>query len=230
MRTKSIKWVAVFLAVVVCSGLLIVPVFAAGNDQPITMNLKDVDVKQALEALFMLAGRAYVIEQNVSGVMPSVSFNNVTFETALKSLVRSAGLVYREDGEVISVMKKPEVPPTTAVSSMANVMTDVAVDTTVTTETTIEKIPLNYAGASEILSMMNGDWESNSSNRYGGGMSGYGGGGMGNYGGGMGSYGGGMGNYGGGNYGGGMGSYGGNSYGGNRGGGNYGGGNYGRSW
>lgn len=234
MKTKSMKWIAVFLAVVVCSGLAVIPVFAAaGDDTPITMNLKDVDVTKALEALFQLAGRPYVIDPNVSGVMPSVSFNNVTFDTALKSLLRSAGLVMRQDGEVISVSKKPEVQASSAVSSMANVTTDVAVDTTVTTETTIEKIPLNYAGASEILKMMNGDWESNTNNNsFGGG--GFGGGGFGGGGFGGGGFGGGSsfggssfggGSFGGGGFGGG--SYGGGSYGG----GNYGGGgSYNRGW
>jgi len=232
---------AVFVASFACA----IALAAAEDNSPVSLDLKDADVKSAIESLFRGRNRNYSITQDVTGVIPSLSITGVPFDQALKSLLKSAGLVYRVENSVYIISKKPEVSATALVDTSAVAATDTsAVDTTTTVESIIDKIPLSNTGASQILSIMQGNGV-NGNSGYGGygmggmGMMGYGmmgggmmGGGMmgGGYGGGSyGGFGGGSyGGYGGGSYGGyNRGSYGGGSYGG------YGGGSYGggyRSW
>jgi hypothetical protein len=241
-RLLAIVMCAVFMAGFGCAMAL-----AAEDNSPVSLDLKDADVKSAIESLFRGRNLNYSIGQDVTGVIPSMSITGVPFDQALKSLLKSAGLVYRVENSVYIISKKPEVSAAALVDTSAVVGTDTsAVDTTTTVESIIDKIPLSNTGASEILSIMQGGG-SNGNSGYGG-MGGYGGGMMGGgmmgggmMGGGMGGYGGGMqGGYGGGGYGGSSrGGYGNSSYGGGYGGssrGGYGGGGYGgyggqsRSW
>lgn len=193
------------------SGLVAAPT----DNPPINLELSDVDARAAIKMLFQSTGRNYAIDPDVLGTIPSLSFKDVPFDQALKSLLKSAGLVYRMDGDIYIIQKKPDVTNLNANTAPPTEMA--VVETTATEETTIEKVPLNNVGASELLDMMSGTGGS-SSNRGGwGGNNSWGGGNMGNLGGNMGGYGGGMGGYGGGNYGGGnygRSSYGGGSYGG----------------
>jgi hypothetical protein len=212
LRMRSRKRIILICAAVWVIMALAPTAWAANGDEPtINLDLKDVDVRAAIEALFKNTGRNYAIDAEVQGVIPSVSFKDVPFEQALRNLLKTAGLVYRVDGNIYYISKKPpaSISPT---SGLTSVTADVGatVDTTTAEETVIEKVPLSNTGATEILSMM------------GGSSTGTGYGGYGGYGGMMGGYGGMMGGYGG--YGGMMGGYGG--YGGMM--GSYGGG-YGRS-
>ena len=239
------------LAILVCAVFLdgfgcAMALAAAEDNSPVSLDLKDADVKSAIESLFRGRNRNYSITQDVTGVIPSLSISGVSFDVALKSLLKSAGLVYRVENSVYIISKKPEVSAAALVDTSVVVGTDAsAVDTTTTVESIIDKIPLMNTGASEILAIMQGTGTNGSSSSYGGmgmmgGMGGMGGGMMGGMGGGMGGYGGGMmggmgggmGGYGGGGGGYGGGSYGGGGYGGSNrsygGGGSYGGGS--RSW
>lgn len=238
------KCVAILVVALFIGSLACAVAFAAVDDNsPVTLDLKDVEVKSAIDALFRgRPGKNFTISQDVSGIIPSLSISNVQFDAALKSLLKASNLVYRIENGVYMISKKPDSNPYASITDPTGVVApgaDATIDTTTTVESTIDKVPLNNMGASEMLSIMSGN-----SNQYGGGggygmMGGMGGmgGGMGGYGGGMGGYGGGMGGYGGGGYGGrssyGGGGYGGSSYGsrGSYGGGSYGGGGYGgRSW
>lgn len=217
-------------AVVLAMLVSVAPVHAADAADLVNLDLKDVDVRAAIEAMFKNTGKNFAIDPNVIGTVPAVSFKDVPFETALRNLTRSAGLVFRVDGDssIYIISKRPENASGAAGSggavSGAGLVAGVnlpAVDTPIESETIIEKVPLNYTSASEILAMLGGDSRGYGGyggmmGGYGGMMGGYGGGTMGGYGGGMmggfgGSYGGGMmGGFGGSSYGG----YGGSSYGG----------------
>ncbi len=244
-RLLAILMFAVLLAGFVC----VVAVMAQEDNSPVSLDLKDADVKSAIESLFRGRNRNYSIAQDVSGVIPSCSITGLPFDQALKSLLKSAGLVYRVENSVYIISKKPDVSAAALVDTSAVAPVDTAaVDTTTTVESIIDKIPLSNTGASEILAIMQGNGVNGNSGYggYGGGMMGGGmmGGGM--MGGGMmgGGYGGGGyggGGYGGGGYGGGYGSsrgsYGSGGYGGGYGSsrGSYGSGGYGggggyRSW
>lgn len=178
---------------------------APADNQLVNLELTDVDAQAAIRMLFQSTGRNYSISSDVTGTIPSVSFKEVSFDQALKTLLKSAGLVYRiEDagGSSVYIISKKSA----AVAAATPVApTDlVAVDTTAAEETTIEKVKLNNVGASEILQMMGAGGSSGTQSAFG------------NYGtfGNMSNFGGS--NFGGSNFGGssfGGGSYGGGSYG-----------------
>jgi len=192
--------------------MLAVPVIAqhtdtgSANKVTINLDLKDVDIRSAIEVLFKGTGKNYAIDPNVSGIIPSVSFKDVPFETALRNLTKSSGLVYRidNDSNIYIVSKKIDPVPNPSGGNLPPVTQPVDyVDGTTESEILIEKIPLNFTSASEILAMLGQD----SGRDYGGynqmyGMSGFGGynsgyGGNNSFGGGYGGYGGGFGGFGG---------------------------------
>ena len=230
-------------ALTVCIGA---PILAAEASQSnVNLDLKDTDVKSAIEALFRGTGKNYSIDSNVQGTISGLSISNVPFDTALKSLTKSAGLVFRLDAGVYIVSVKPDTSLNAAGGGAAvSAATDLAaVDTTTSEpEVKIVKVPLYNTSASEILAILGGSTDRSyggygMNGQYGGfggmngqyGGSGYGGGNYGSSG--YGGYGGsGYGGYGGGNYGG----YGGSSYGSRSsyggGYGGYGGGGYGGSY
>ena len=195
MQMRESKWVAGLLIAFVVAGAAVLMVstaaLAADDDEPISLDLKDVDVRAAIESLFRGTNRNYFIAQDVTGTIPSLSITDVPFTQALKSVLKSAGLVYRVENSVYMISKKPatSLTGTTGVSGVLPGVTSAAsdsvtVDTTTTVETIIDKVPLTNMSASEIIAMMKGEGGS-----YGGG---YGGSSYGGYGGGYGgsSYGG----------------------------------------
>jgi hypothetical protein len=179
--------------------------YAVAASDNVTLELKDLDVRSAIQALFRNSGKNFAIDPNASGRIPALSFKDVPFDKALSSLLKSVGLIHRYDGNIYIISKKIESTPPPEVAYTPGTLPEV--EQPVAEEVVIDKVPLNYSSATEILAAMSGD-----SGRGYGGFSGYGGG-MGGYGGGMGGYGGmgmmgGMGGYGGGMMGG-MGGYGG---------------------
>ena len=145
---------------------------AAKAEDTITLELKDVDVRSAIEAVFRNTGKNLWIGPDVHGTIPVLSFKDVSFKTALKNLTRSAGLVCREDGGVYMISKKPEVN-NPIIRDLPKI--EPYVEEPTTSEIRVEKIPLNYSSASEILAVMSG-----AGREYGGaygttGNSGYGG-------------------------------------------------------
>lgn len=243
MATRFSKWIAAAAVLVMAVGLCSA-VWSAGpaeDTSPVTLELKDVDVQTAINALFQGRGYSTAMGADVQGTIPSISFKEVPFKDALKSLLKTAGLVARTENGIYTINKKPDVTATTYDTASTAVATaDTGVDTTTTSESRIDRIPLTNLGPSEVLAIMNGQGSGSGGmmGGYGGMGGGYGGmmgggyGGM--MGGGMGGFGGssfgGRGGYGGGGYGGSSlgnrGSYGGSSYGSYGGYGGYGGGRY----
>lgn len=223
MRRSWVTWLIVALvalapaAVYAQAGMAAAPAKDAVN-----LDMRDIDIRAAIEALFRGTGKNFAIDPNVSGTVSSVQFKDVSFEVALRNLTKTAGLVYRVDNasNIYIISKKPETQPRpeTGITAMTPVST--YIDAPTEKEVKIEKVPLNYTSASEILAMLG------SGGREYGGFTGYGGYGNQGYGGygnqGYGGYGG----YGSRSYGnqgyGGYGGYG-NNYGGYGGYGNYGG-------
>lgn len=253
MRKGCFDWLCVAVG---CATLILsigAPILAAGTSQTATnvnLELKDTDVRSALEALFRNTGKNYAIDAKVQGTISALSIKDVPFDSALKSMAKSAGLVFRQDAGVYIISLRPDTDQNAnpGVSPVAEVT---PVDpTTAEPEVRVEKISLNNVSASEILAILQGGNLNGNMNvgSYGGGYGGYGGygssygsfgssggyGGYGGYGGGRNSGYGGYGGYGGssgyGGYGGGYGGYGGGGYGGYGGRSGYGGGYGGRTW
>ncbi|MHB8636355.1 MAG: hypothetical protein ACYC96_07775 [Fimbriimonadaceae bacterium] len=193
-----------------------------------SLDLEDVDVRDAIRALFKNVNANYVVAPEVQGTV-TVQLKSITFEVALRNILDQVKATYRIEGGIYNIIKRDEGPPPTTDTTNTQPL--------LTQSQTPRRIYLNHADPTYIIMMlaatgtstvkfpeystiMNGSLFGG-----GGGGSGYGGGGGGMGGGGMGGggFGGGMG--GGGMGGGGFGGGGGISSGGGFGGG---GGGFGR--
>lgn len=233
---RSIKIIVAMMLIVLLAGTVALAQ-EDKKDQPITLELKDTPIRSALDSLFMGRGLNYVVDQSVMGNVSSVSLRDVSFEQALKVLLKSVDppLVYRKDGDVYLITVKKD-QPVEATNPLGTPQDFNITDEPIKDEDVkIEKIALNFVDAYDLKTMIEGG-DMSRDNQNIGGMGGSMGGGMGGFGGGMGgfggnSFGGGMGGFGGNSFGGGSyGGYGGGSFGGSYGGGNYGssGGGFGR--
>ena len=252
MRAVYRGWLILVLALTVsaCAGVFAADSTAteirAETQERVTLDLKDVSVRSAIEALFRNSGKDFAVDGDVSGTISVLSFKDVPFKTALRNLTRSNGLVHREDGGLYVISKRPKRDIERKAPDLPDVNEGYIEETTPGKDVIIEKVPLNHSSATEILAVMSGGARgyggaSGSYGGYGGygGSGGYGGGGYGGYGGSGGYGGGGYGGYGGyggsSRYGGGSGGYGGSnryggsSYGGYGGYNRYGSGGYGGS-
>jgi hypothetical protein len=148
----------------------------------VNLELKDIDVRSAIQALFRSSGRNYAVDQDVSGFVTSVSFWDVPFDAALRSLTKSAGLAFKKSDGIYQISKIIEVPDPGVLDIP---MPTPEVEQPKSAEIIIEKIPLNHSSPSEILAYLDGS--ADTSRLYGGGNNGYGGysspGGYGGYGG-----------------------------------------------
>jgi type II secretory pathway component GspD/PulD (secretin) len=170
---KYKRWIVVLLAVAIASGLICAVCSAADNEELVTIDLKDVDAKTAIDVLFKSTGRQFAVDAQVTGYIPIFSVKDTPFDVALKTLCKTAGLVYRVDNNIYIISKKPDT--TEMMRQPESVPTELAaVDTTTTAESIIDKIPLSHTGASELLNMMNGNANNTGTSGFGSGMSGFG--------------------------------------------------------
>ena len=204
MRDRHFGWLCfavACIALTACAAPILAAETAESNGT-VNLELKDTDVKSAIEALFRGTGKNYAIDTNVTGTISALSIKNVSFDAALRSLTKSAGLVFRQDAGVFIISMRPDTSQTTPPGSGGGAVAEIpAVEAPTAAEVRIEKIPLSNVSASEILAILQGGgntgYGSGYGNRYGSGQ-GYGQG----YGQGQGyGYGQGYGNYGGGQYG-----------------------------
>lgn len=229
MRNKQFGLLFVLTAIIstsiVSSVYCAETVGTATSGETVNLELRDIDVKSAIESLFRNTGKNFAIDPNVEGVIPSLSFKDVSFDSALKNLTKTAGLTYRNDQGIYIISKKAEVSAIRDIPQQETIIPDEPESS----ETQIEKIPLTYSCATDILNMMNGNYNNNNGGYGGNGGFGnsFGGGGFGSSGGfGSGGFGGNSG-FGGSSFGSsGFGSSMGSSFGG----GSFGSGGYGRSW
>jgi hypothetical protein len=210
------------------------PTGAAPAMAPVTLSLRDVPLRTALETLFNGTGLQHAIEPAVPNYPITLDIRNLPFGTTLRTLMRLApGVTYHKEGDIYIVgMRAPAVDPTA-----------VALDAPLPDEGTAppeyqyEKLPLNFSSYQVMGSLLGGQQIPTEVEISGGGAGGQGGGigassggyggggGIGGFGGG-GGYGGGQGGGfgGGGQGGGGFGGQGGGGFGGGGQGGGFGGG------
>lgn len=89
------RWIAVVLMVVIPSVL-------AGKAPNVTLVVDDVPVVQVLQAMAEQEGKNLVISPDVSGVM-SLHLTDVPWKQAFQTVVKSAGLVLRQEGNILHV-------------------------------------------------------------------------------------------------------------------------------
>ena len=124
-----VKWEVTFqvpLGVVVVS-LLLTPIAgaagtltapasapAAAGAAPVTLSLRDVPLRTALETLFQGSGLQHAVEPAVPNYPITLDIRDVAFSTALRTLLRLAPEVtYRKEGEIFLIgMRAPQVDTT----------------------------------------------------------------------------------------------------------------------
>jgi hypothetical protein len=127
------------------------------------MELKDTRVGSAIEALFRGSGKNMAISSDIDlSKTVTATFKDISFEAALKTILKSDNLVYRVDGGVYMISNKPatsssDIVPVTQV--------DTTIDNTTVVETQIEKIPLMNISASDVLAILKGETNKNNTNQ-----------------------------------------------------------------
>ncbi|MEJ5253213.1 MAG: hypothetical protein WHX60_15145, partial [Armatimonadota bacterium] len=201
----------------------------SGGSPKVTLNLESASIADALKLLFRATGYNYTLDESVVQGYVTVSLKDVTFETALRTVLRAANppLTYRVDGGVYIISPKVETYDTTTVETPVEEPSQPQVRTEKITLQHLDSLAIAQVLGGGAVSLNQSGWTYSSGGYggYGGFGGGYGGfgGGYGGFGGGYGGFGGGYGGFGGGygGFGGGFGGYGG------FGGGGWGGGNWG---
>jgi len=195
----------------------------ARDTDRVTLDLRDVPIRDALDALFRGRAAGYVLDNSVAQnpVTVNALIRDQPFNVALNTLLRSAGLrATRQQGTYLITTRQP--PEQAAAAPTAAPTTDVTgTAETTAQEMTVAKVPLFHASP-EVAQLLGGTMIPPDGSQIAGaggglGNTGFGGSGLGGFGnstfggtGGFGSTGfGGMGGFGGINTFGGLGSYGG---------------------
>ena len=92
---RWMRWIAMML-------LVVVPGELAGKPQNVTLVVDDVPVVQVLQALAEQEKKNLVVSPDVGGVL-SLHLTDVPWKQALQTVVKSAGLVLRQEGNILHV-------------------------------------------------------------------------------------------------------------------------------
>jgi hypothetical protein len=223
LMQRALRIAACFLVLVGVTVSAVAQEPTSGGGPKVTLNLESASIADALKLLFRATGYNYTLDESVVQGYVTVSLKDVTFETALRTVLRAANppLTYRVDGGVYIISPKVE----TFESSLPEQQIEEPAQPQVRTE----KITMQHLDSLAVAQILGGGavslnqtgwtYSSGGYGGYGGFGGGYGGfgGGYGGFGGGYGGFGGGYGGFGGG-YGGFGGGYGGFGGGFNRGG------------
>lgn len=80
----------------------LIPCALAGKAENVTLMVDDVPVVQVLQTLAEQEGKNLVVSPDVSGVL-SLRLTNVPWKQAFQTVVKSAGLVLRQEGSILHV-------------------------------------------------------------------------------------------------------------------------------
>ncbi len=143
-------WVLALLALVLGT---VSPVYSqqGGGESPrITLNLESASIADALKLLFRSVGYNYTLDESVVGGYVTVSLKDVTFETALRTILRSANppLTYRVDGGVYIITPKVETYEATTTETLVEEQPQPQVRT--------EKIMLQHLDSLAIAQLLGG--------------------------------------------------------------------------
>lgn len=89
------QWIAALL-------LMLIPGVQAAKPQKVTLMVDDVPVAQVLQALAEQEKLNLVVSPDVSGTV-SLHLTDVPWKQALQTVVKSAGLITRQEGNILSV-------------------------------------------------------------------------------------------------------------------------------
>jgi hypothetical protein len=115
----------------------------ADGERKVTLNLKDVPLRSAVDALFQGSGLQYATAPNVPNVPITLNIREVPLQTALRALIRQAavavpGLTVSRSADLFEIRIRQRVPPT------AEPAEDRAPEYDVEAEPVWEKIPVQF--------------------------------------------------------------------------------------
>ena len=145
----SLRWIGVIGAVALLGGAAAVPpspawAQVADADRKVTLNLKDVPLRTAIDALFAGTGFQYSVDPNVQNVPVTLTIRDIGLQAALRLLVRQAataqpGLTFSKDADIFVVkIRQPSQIAAPVADDAPPEYTDKA------SEFTWEKIPIQF--------------------------------------------------------------------------------------
>ena len=114
-------------------------------DKKVTLNLKDVPLRNAIDLLFQGSGLQYAVDPNVPSIPVNLNIKDVGLQQALRIIIRQAavavpGLTFARDGDVFTVrIRPPNVP-----SAQPTEEAPPPDQTATANEFTWEKIPIQF--------------------------------------------------------------------------------------
>ncbi|MCM8801885.1 MAG: hypothetical protein NC827_01025 [Candidatus Omnitrophica bacterium] len=77
------------------------------GNKKVTIELKDMNLKEALDELYQITGVSYILSPNVSGKV-TLSFKDIPIRIVLDTICEQNGLKYIEENGIIKIMTKEE--------------------------------------------------------------------------------------------------------------------------
>ncbi|MFN4227757.1 MAG: secretin N-terminal domain-containing protein [Candidatus Ratteibacteria bacterium] len=77
------------------------------GNKKVTIELKDMNLKEALDELYQITGVSYILSPNVSGKV-TLSFKDIPIRIVLDTICEQNGLKYIEENGIIKIMTKQE--------------------------------------------------------------------------------------------------------------------------
>lgn len=112
MAGNRARLLVMFLGVAVAlTGLLSAggPAWAQMEERPITLDLKDVQLEDALRLVFKDTPYSFTLAPGLGGRTVTLTLNDVTFSQALRAILGLHGLTYRKaPGDIYEIMVEPE--------------------------------------------------------------------------------------------------------------------------
>ncbi len=78
-----------------------------GDDKLISLDVQNVDVREALRSLFKSVGISYSVAPEVQGTV-TLSLHNVKFETALQNICKQVEATYRITGGIYEIVHRED--------------------------------------------------------------------------------------------------------------------------
>jgi hypothetical protein len=119
MAGNRARLLVMFLGIAVAlTGLLATggPAWSQMEDRPITLDLKDVQLEDALRLVFKDTPYSFTLAPGLGGRTVTLTLNDVTFSQALRAILGLHKLTYRKaPGDIYEIM--PEIEPEVATTS-----------------------------------------------------------------------------------------------------------------
>jgi hypothetical protein len=154
------KWTvgAAVAGIALCAALMAPPAHAQAPDpdKKVTVNLKDIPLRAAIDALFAGTGYQYSVNPDVQNVPVNLNIRDVGLQPALRLLIRQAataqpGLTFSKDGEIFVIKVRRENPNPLPVAEEAP-----PEYSDEDSEFTWEKIPIQFNNAAVFVFAFNG--------------------------------------------------------------------------